>query len=71
MTTNSGKVIKIQLPLNEYKQRHIGIINTHMYRLKSTEGEETPNINFIMPDANKIPQRKSEFLVKHQFLTLR
>ena len=43
MTTNSGKVIKIQLPLNEYKQRHIGIINTHMYRLKSTEGEETPN----------------------------
>ena len=42
MTTNSGTVIKsFSCPLNDFKQRQIGTIRTHTYRLKSTAGEES------------------------------
>ena len=43
------------MPLNEFKQRQIGTILTHMYRLRTIEGEETLTTEVKLTHLKKIP----------------
>ena len=49
-------------------QRLIGTIRTHMYRLKSTEGEETLKTEVKLTHLKKIHLKNRE-IVQHQLLT--
>ena len=57
-----AKPQKVLAALNEFKRRQIGTTRTHMYRLKSTEGEETLKTEVKLTQLKKNPSQKRQIV---------
>ena len=62
---NSKKSKKFQLPLDECNQLQLGAIRTHMYQIKSTQGEKTLKTGVKLTQVKKIRFRKLKTPISH------